>query len=137
MLPGGLLLFSVARREAPEPERWNKGQIVVHSLKSGQRTTIFEGGSNARYVATGHLLYASGGVLFAMPFDVRSLRHGDQAPVVEGIRRAASVAGFVSDGTAQFSISNTGTLVFVPGRHWDHRLSAASYSSIGRAASRN
>jgi eukaryotic-like serine/threonine-protein kinase len=115
MLPGGLLLFSVGRRDVPDSERWDKGKIVVHSLQSGKRTTIFEGGSNARYVATGHLLYANGGVLFAMPFDVQSGRHGEQAPVVEGIRRTASLTGFLSNGTAQFSVSNTGTLVFVPG----------------------
>src|SRR4029453_18266039 len=39
----------------------------------------------------------------------------DQAPIVEGIRRAPSVAGFFGNGTAQFSVSNTGTLLFVPG----------------------
>ena len=115
MLPNGLLLFSVARRDVPEPERWDKGQIIVHSLQTGRRTTIFEGGSNARYLATGHLLYANGGVLFAAPFDFKSMRHGNQAPIVEGIRRAAIVTGFFGNGTAQFSVSDTGTLVFLPG----------------------
>jgi serine/threonine-protein kinase len=115
MLPGGLVMFSVGRRDVPESDRWDKSQIVVHSLQSGRRTTIFEGGSNARYIATGHLLFANGGVLFAAPFDARTLKHGDQAPVVEGIRRTPLLAGFVGNGAAQFSVSDTGTLVFLPG----------------------
>ena len=31
---------------------------------------VLSGGSDARYVPSGHLLYALGGTLFAVPFDV-------------------------------------------------------------------
>ena len=66
-------------------ERWDKAQIIVQDIKSGERTTIINGGSSARYVESGHLLYVNGGTVFAAPFDpVRLKVLGDAAPVVEG-----------------------------------------------------
>src|SRR5262249_18207856 len=39
-------------------DRWNKARIVVQSLKTGERKILIEGGSAARYVPTGHIVYA-------------------------------------------------------------------------------
>src|SRR5262249_55499568 len=51
------------------------------------------------------------GTLFAVPFDLRRLAvTGGQVPVVEGVRRTTSATG-----TAQFSFSNNGSLIYVPG----------------------
>jgi len=62
-------------------------------------------------VPTGHLLYVYGGTLFAVPFDLRRLAvTGGRVPVVEGVRRSTGTTG-----TAQFSFSNNGSLVYVPG----------------------
>ena len=36
-----------------------RAQIVVQSLETGVRKTLIEGGSDARYVPTGHIVYAS------------------------------------------------------------------------------
>ena len=59
VLPGGrFLLFSVTAGTAVD--RWDKGRIVVQSLESGDQRTIIEGGSDARYLPTGHLIYATG-----------------------------------------------------------------------------
>jgi hypothetical protein len=59
------------------------------------------------------LLYAFGGTIFAVPFDpARTEVLGSPVPVVEGVRRA--LTGNPS-GVAQFSVSRTGTLVYVPG----------------------
>ena len=44
-------------------------QVAVLDLESGQRKTLIRGGSNATYVETGHLVYASGETLFAVRFD--------------------------------------------------------------------
>src|SRR6266852_1536527 len=80
-------------------------------LKSSERTTLVSGGSDGRYLPTGHLVYALGGVLFAVPFDLRRLAvTGGPVPIVEGVRRSQGVTG-----TAHFSVSSTGSLVFVPG----------------------
>jgi serine/threonine-protein kinase len=68
----------------------------------------------ARYVATGHLLYAAGGVLMAVPFDLRHLQvTGSAVPVVEGVARQA-VAN-TALGHVSYAVSDNGTLIYVPG----------------------
>jgi serine/threonine-protein kinase len=88
------------------------GEVTVRSLKSGSERTVIRTGSDARYVPTGHLVYAVGGVLFAVPFDLQSLQTtGEPVAVVEGVRRGAVGVSRL----AQFSVSNTGVLAYVPG----------------------
>ena len=111
VLPGGeWLLFTLAT--AATADGWDKAQIVVQSLKSSERKTLVSGGSDGRYLPTGHLVYALGGVLFAVPFDLRRLAvTGGPVPIVEGVRRSAQAP----PAAAHFSVSSTGSLVFVPG----------------------
>jgi serine/threonine-protein kinase len=111
MLPDGRhVLFTVAT--GTSPDRWNSGHIVVESLASGERATVLEGGSDARYVPTGHLVYAVGGRAFAVAFDAPRLEvQSNPVAIIEGIRR--SLAG--SGGAAQFTVSATGSLVYIPG----------------------
>jgi eukaryotic-like serine/threonine-protein kinase len=110
-LPGGSLLFTLARRTGTD-FMWDQAQIVVQSLKTGERRTIVEGGADGRYIPTGHLIYAVGGTLFVAPFDVKTLAlTGSAVPIVEGVGRASSV----SSGAAQFAFSASGSLVYVPG----------------------
>ena len=64
-------------------------EYVVQTLTSGSRKTVVNGGSGARYLRTGHLLYAHGGIVLAVPFDpVRQVVLGEPVQVVEGVRRA-------------------------------------------------
>jgi serine/threonine-protein kinase len=120
VLPGGdWVLFTVATTAAGA---WDKAQVVVQSLKTSERKTLITGGSDARYVPSGigsakpevgHIVYAFGGVLFAVPFDLKHLAvTGGQVPVVEGVKRAASAAVY---GTAHLATSSTGSLAFIPG----------------------
>lgn len=89
------------------------GQIVAETLKSKARKTLIPEGSNARYVPTGHLVYALAGSLYAVPFDARRLEVSEPAvPVVEGVKRGASTSG--SD-VAQFDFSSAGSLIYIPG----------------------
>ena len=93
-------------------QRWGVARVVVHSLKSGKRTTLFDPGSGARYVPTGHIVYALGGTLFARSFDLKNLRvSNDVMPIVDQVRPITSL----ETGGAQFAFSSTGTLVYVPG----------------------
>ena len=110
VLPGGeWLLFTLAT--SATADGWDKAQIVVQSLTSSERRTLVSGGSDGRYLPTGHLVYALGGVLFAVPFDLPRLAvTGGPVPVVEGVKRSPGATG-----TAHFSVSGTGSLVFVPG----------------------
>lgn len=60
---------------------------------------------------SGHLLYAVSGSLFAVSFDVGTLKvTGAPLPMVVGVRRAIG-----NTGAAQVALSETGTLVYEPG----------------------
>ncbi len=83
-------------------------QIVVERVETGERTVIVQAGSDAHYVPTGHLIYAVGNTLMAVPFDVDRLDvTGGPVPLVEGVFRAG--------GVADVDITPTGTLVYRPG----------------------
>lgn len=109
MLPDGdHLLYSLGTGSGQEA--WNTARTVVQSLKTGKRTIVVEGAADARYVPTGHLVYALNGVLFARPFDAKRLVAGrSPVAVVEGVRRSWLT------GVAQFAFSTSGTLVYIPG----------------------
>jgi eukaryotic-like serine/threonine-protein kinase len=96
-------------------ERWDRAQVVALSLSSGKRTVILEGGTNARYVGTGHLVYAVNGILFGIAFDPNSLQvRGAPVSLESGIRRGGTLLAN-NPPTANFAISNTGTLTFLSG----------------------
>lgn len=117
---GRLLLFTLATEAGGE--RWDKAQIVVQSMASGERHVVVRGGSAARYVPSGlgspartggHLVYAVGNSLLAMPFDLTRLEaRGSPVPVVEGVARPLSS---LSSGVAQYDVSATGTIAYLPG----------------------
>ena len=117
ILPDGdSLLFTIAKRSPVSGFRWDEARVVVQSLRTRERRTIIEGGSDARFVATGHLIYAVGGVLFAAPFDPGTLAlRGSAVPVVEGVRRGTT-------GLLQLAVSAAGTLIYLPGATGDLAL---------------
>ena len=111
LLPDGdhILFTLAAGTGAP---RWDTAQIVVQSIKTGERKTLVNGGSDGRYLPSGHLIYGLGGVLFAVKLDLPRLELvGGPVPVVEGVRSSGTLSG-----SMQFSVSNNGTLVYLPGR---------------------
>jgi len=112
MLPGGsALLFTIAKAAAGAT-RWDQAQIVVQQVRSGERKTLINGGSDGRYLSSGHLLYTLGGVVLAVPFDVRRLElTGSATAVLNGVRRARGLAS----ANTMFATSDNGTLVYVPG----------------------
>ncbi len=111
MLPDGrTVLYTLATGEAVD--RWDKARIVAQTTKSGERKVLMEGGSDARYLPTGHLVYAREGVVFAVPFDAARLQTaGSPVPVVEGVSRPNSSL----TGAAHLTVSATGTLIYRPG----------------------
>ncbi len=111
LLPGGThVMFTLATGTARD--RWDKAQIVAQSLKDAQRKTLIKGGSDARYVPTGHIVYALSGTLYAAAFDAERLEvKGDAVPVLEGVSRSNGGAF----GAAHFSVSSNGSLAYIPG----------------------
>jgi serine/threonine-protein kinase len=100
LLPDGKsVLFTVG----PSPYK-----IAIQSLESHERNVLFDGDC-AWYVPTGHLVYASGKDLFAVPFDLGRLRvAGERVALGESVHRRSSTQ------TPQFSLSSSGTLVYMP-----------------------
>ncbi|MEE8094154.1 MAG: protein kinase, partial [Gammaproteobacteria bacterium] len=110
LLPDGdSVLFSVT---STQTQGWDDARIVAQSLSTGERIVLVEGGSDARYLPPGHLVYALGDGLFAVAFDPDSLTvFGGAVPLVQGVMRAS--AG--QTGVANYGVSNDGTLVYVTG----------------------
>jgi serine/threonine-protein kinase len=127
---GEVVLFTLASLPAvaaltavDEAALWDNAQIVVQSRDSGQRTVIVQGGADARYLSTGHLIYVRQGTLFAVQFDpARLVTTGSAFPVGEGIRQAVNAgvgglpggAALNSTGASQFTVSEAGLFVYVP-----------------------
>jgi serine/threonine-protein kinase len=72
-LPDGrTVLFTVTKRGFPS---WDDTLIVAQSLATGDRKVLIEGGADARFVSTGHLVYLRTGTLMAVPFDPQPTRN--------------------------------------------------------------
>src|ERR1019366_2369556 len=83
--------------------------IAVQLPGTGGRRNLVPG-TAPRFASSGHLVYSQGATLMAAPFDLPRLAvTGTAIPVVEGVLQSAT------NGSAQFSLSDTGSLVYVPG----------------------
>lgn len=104
LLPGGQLLYTLN-----SGGRWDEdGQIVVRALESGDSRVVLKGGTDARYVRPGYLVYAVRSTLVVIPFELPTLSaRGGPMALVDGIAIGNS-------GNAQFSVSETGSLVYIP-----------------------
>ncbi len=105
MLPGGdRVLFTLAEGT---PANWDQARVVVQSIASGQRTVVAPG-RDARFVASGQLLYVSGTTLMAAGFDTATGKLTTApAAVAEGVQTARAT------GAAQFSVAANGALAYV------------------------
>jgi len=108
LLPGGRAVIFTAG--PPVLGDWYDGDIVAQSIDTGERHVLIRGAAQARYVPTGHLVYARAGTLFAVPFDADALRvTGPPVGVLHGVREDQANAA------SQFTISAAGSLAYVPG----------------------
>jgi serine/threonine-protein kinase len=114
LLPGGQWVLFTLAQVAGGATRWDTAQIVAQSLYSGERRLLLTGGGDARYVSTGHLVYALQDALFALPFDLRRMAVlGGPVAVVTGVQRA--IAPGTNTASANWACSDGGTLVYVQG----------------------
>jgi serine/threonine-protein kinase len=116
VLPGGrAILFTITSLSGGI----DAAQVGVLDLETGERTVLFRGGSHARYVPSrsrsssqrvdGHLVYASGNALWAVPFDLaRRETHGAPVPVVSDVITTEF-------GAVDAVVGGDGTLVYIPG----------------------
>jgi Tol biopolymer transport system component/tRNA A-37 threonylcarbamoyl transferase component Bud32 len=105
ILPGGqAVLFAAGNGGA----NWDTARVAVQLAGSSQRRDLIPKGTNPRYASSGHLLYALGGTVLAVPFDRQRLEvKGPPVPVIEGVLQLPR------SGAAQYSFSATGSMVYV------------------------
>ena len=133
-LPGGrAVLFAVATSES---ESYDDASIAVFSTDTGRRKVLVEGGLYPRYSPSGHVVYGRNGTLFAVPFDANRLEvTGQPFAVVEGVMMSRNT------GVANFDVSASGDLLYVPGKadggartlHWVDRSGKSEKLPLPRA----
>ena len=102
-LPGGrAVLFTIISAAGG----LDAAQIAVLDLATGTVRTLLRGGTHARYVPSGHLVYAAAGRLHAVPFNLAHLAvEGPSVPVVPQVVTT-------THGGADFDIASNGTMVY-------------------------
>jgi serine/threonine-protein kinase len=121
-LPAGSDLLFVASQLSG-----NANSRIVAQLYGGERRDLLSGGFRPRFAASGHLVYVRESNLIAAPFDPKGLRLlGPSVMVQEGI------AVDLNNLTAQYAISSTGTLVYVPGSAVTRQLKLVWVDRNGR-----
>jgi serine/threonine-protein kinase len=108
VLPGGRgLLFTLATADISS---YDEASVALLDLSTGEHRILFDGGTDPSYVASGHIAYGRNGTLEAVPFDLDSLEvTGPPFPIAEDV---VTSHGW---GSAHYAVSDTGTLVYVPG----------------------
>jgi serine/threonine-protein kinase len=102
LLPGGRALLFGEIEGSIE-------RVAVLDLSTGERKVLIEGAQVPHYAATGHIVFARGTTLMAVPFDLAELAvTGEAVVLVERVRHPSSQTA------ADFALSETGTLVYVP-----------------------
>jgi Tol biopolymer transport system component len=121
LLPeAGAVLFTI---RSPTGDR-----VALHSLASGHHTVLVEDGGMARFVRTGHIVYARRGTLYMAPVDLgRQQLTGPSAPLPEAV--------FTGDlfGNSLWSVSDEGSLAFVSPSAGSKAQRLAWVDRMGRA----
>src|SRR5439155_4441095 len=107
VLPGGrAVLYTVSTATGNFTNAW----LAVQPLPTGTPHIVHRDGSYGRYLPSGHLTWVHDGNLFAAPFDLAALVvTGPAVPMVPG------VVSSTNNGSAQVDVSQSGTLVYLPG----------------------
>ncbi len=114
VLPGGHgVLFTVIRRAF----NWDSASTDALITTTGERKELVPQAVDARYLESGHLLYARDGVLFAQRFDATRVEvSGSAVGVLDNVMHAIRGGSTNRDtGAAQVAISRTGTLAYARG----------------------
>lgn len=114
MLPGRRAILYNLNFGSGNASEW---AIVAATLDGAAARILVEGGSHPFYLPTGHIVFARDGALWAVPFDVSELEvTGPPVVVVEdAMHGEGGLISYLNSGAAQFSITKTGILAYVPG----------------------
>jgi serine/threonine-protein kinase len=125
MLPDGdHLLMTVSNAGAG---RWDDARIVVQALSTGTRKVLPLKGRDARYLASGHLVYVVDRTLYAVAFDAKSIEvHGTPVAMERELTGGAY-------GAAHYAVSKAGHLVYVPRTLRSQRPADAARAELDRS----
>jgi serine/threonine protein kinase len=99
------LMFTAESENGNESSR-----IVVSSLKNGTIKNIVDNAEYAKYVNPGYILLVRNNALYASKFDLSDLSlKGSLIPVL------TNVTAIFQTGQAEFSLSDNGTMIYLPG----------------------
>ncbi len=107
-LPDGRgILLTLQQADGPSIRK-DTATIAVLSPDGTTVTPVLDGGYNARYLSSGHLVFMRGGGLFAVPFDLERLEASPPAASVQPHVWTDSIWS-----PARYDVSSDGTLVYV------------------------
>jgi len=116
-LPGGkALLFT----SSADNNFFEHASVEAVSLDKGEAKVLVENAYFGRYLTDGYLAYVSQGTVFVAPFDAQALKiTGTAIPVLQGVDTD------LSDGAAQMSVSQNGTVVYLSNVNSNQSLNIA------------
>jgi serine/threonine protein kinase/Tol biopolymer transport system component len=118
VLPGERFVLFASQTTEPGAER-----IEAVPIEGGPRSVVVERATTPVWSPTGHLLFARDGAVMAAVFDPRTaIVRGTAVPVLPSGTFEA-----LATGSLAFSVSSTGTLLYVPAGFTDTRV-----VSVGR-----
>jgi Tol biopolymer transport system component len=105
---GRHLLFTIKKEGIAS---FDQGEIALLDLETKSWKTLLKGGSFGSYLPTGHIVFARGGAILAVPFDL-----GAEKVTGAPVTVLTNVMMEPGSGAAQFSIAqDAGALLYVPG----------------------
>ena len=113
VLPGGRALLYTAIHSSVASDT----SVLVRWLDTGNEEVLLENAADARYVPTGHIVFARTGTLVAAPFDLGTLKiTGGQVGILDSVMQSLNATNTDRmTGAAQFTFSDTGHLAYVSG----------------------
>jgi Tol biopolymer transport system component len=114
ILPGEkAILFVIA--SAQDIGSFSESKIVAMRLDTREKKILPILGTYPRYSPSGHLLFERDGRVFAVAFDPHRLEvTGQPVPVLDGVKTSPN------SGAADFAVSDTGSLVYLPENAYTH-----------------
>jgi serine/threonine-protein kinase len=114
ILPDGkAVLFVIG--SAQDIGSFSESKIAAMRLDTHEKKILPILGTYPRYSSSGHLLFERDGRVFAVPFDPHRLEvTGQQVPVLDGVKTSPN------SGAADFTVSDTGSLVYLPENAYTH-----------------
>jgi serine/threonine-protein kinase len=125
VLPDGKHVLYTAEVDG---KSYSEARIVMLSLDTGERRVLIEGGTDARYLRNGHIVYWREGGVWKVPFDTNRLDITGQPSLA-----IQNVMASEANGQAHFAAVSDGTLVYLTGRDTQTERSVMLVDRAGRA----